>query len=74
MKKLKSVHADQPQLAAGAPMAPVDLTPDEIAVLTHFRNMDDRSQAFMLRIMPSHAERCPRRAGSALRLVVGGLK
>lgn len=62
------------QLASVAPTAPVVLTADEIAMLSSFRSMDDRSRAYIVRITVSQAERCPRRHRPTFRLIDGGAK
>lgn len=57
-------------VASTAPAPP--LTAAEFALLASFRTMDDRSQAFVSRVVVAQAVRCPRRALPSLRLVQRG--
>lgn len=58
-------------VASAAPVPP--LTDAELALLAYFRAMDDRSQAFIGRLVVDQAENCPRRATPTLRLISGGV-
>lgn len=57
--------------AAVSPPLP-ELTPGEKHLLSVYRAMDDRSQAFIERLVTAMAARCPRRSAPTLRLVQGG--
>lgn len=59
----------KPALSGTPPLA---LTPAELHLVRAYRSMDDRSQAFIDRLLVAQAAQCPRRAAPALTLVVGG--